>query len=158
MRAVLVLLVTGFCFGAVGCAGLVPTPFPAVPAHPEGVVNNRYLASSLVVGGAQKPLVPDTADGNAQLELDFGKQGLSLSACNGTAFDDWSVNDGRLLVKGSGQGWTLIACPADAAAQDHWFGNFVSSGPEFATTENGITLTAGDTQIPFVLTPDSRYP
>ena len=111
------------------------------------------------VGGLPNALVQDTANGDAVLEVDFGRPGMSISGCNGMSFDDWSVNDGRLLVKtGQYPGWTLIACPPDADAQDRWFGNFLSSGPTLVATENGLTLTAGDTQIPFVLTPDPRYP
>lgn len=82
--------------------------------------------------------------------LMFGDSSLSFWACNGSAFNLWSINDGHLFVSAQ-EGWSLIACPPAANDQDHWFARFLDSRPAMAMTAGGFTLTSGDTQIPFAL-------
>jgi hypothetical protein len=142
------LVLIGVAVAAMGCA----SAFPAVPTHPEAVLDRRYVSNSMTVGGVSKTLVVDTADGDATLSVLLGDNSLSFRACNGSGFNLWSINDGHLLVSAQ-EGWSLIACPPAADDQDHWFARFLDSRPAIAVTARGFTVTSGDTQIPFALVP-----
>lgn len=133
-----------------GCAGLTQAQ-PASPSRPDTLLHWQYVANSRTVGGAARPLVVNDPEGHANLRLQFWNAYLGIVGCNFTSARDWSVASGVLRAPRVDEGWTLIACPAEAEAQDLWFADFITSQPTLAAdSDQTFTLTSGDTSLTFV--------
>lgn len=97
------------------------------------------------VSGAPQPWV-----GGTRLSLTFGKDGelTAQAGCN-TVGGGYTLDGGALDVPGS-LSMTEMACDEPRMAQDEWVADFLGEAPDYALTEDTLTLTRGDTTVRLV--------
>lgn len=117
---------------AAGCSGAAST---------DQVWNHAFTTTSVVVDGAQRPLVADST-----LTLTFTSDSvLAKAGCN-TMFGTVTLDDATVTTT-SPLGMTMMACEPTLMDQDRWISEFLSSRPTWQRDGVHLTLTSANTVI-----------
>lgn len=121
------ILLLALLVGACGSAGAVPA-----------LDGRRFLSTSILQGGAQRPLVPDT-----RIAIQFVEGRISVSAGCNIMGGRYGIEDGRLVTDALAM--TEMGCDPARHAQDDWLGAFIGSRPQVRLAGNDLILESGDT-------------
>jgi heat shock protein HslJ len=108
----------------------------------DDLLGRTFVSRSVTVGGAERPLVPNT---QVTLTIDDGNLGFT-AGCN--SFGGPLAFDGVRLVVAD-MGGTEIGCDAGRQAQDEWLTGFFGEDPTWSLDGSTLTLTSGDIAIVF---------
>lgn len=114
-----------------------PTPSPNEPARLDG---RAFLSTSVIQGGAERPLVAGTS-----IRLDFNDGRIGASAGCNLFGGDYRLDGIRLIVTGGAM--TEMGCDDARHAQDDWLFGFLGAGPNATLAGSELTLVIGDTLI-----------
>jgi heat shock protein HslJ len=100
----------------------------------------QFLSTSILQGGAQRPLVPGT-----RVRIQFVEGRISVSAGCNIIGGRYRIEDGRLVTDALAM--TEMGCDQARHAQDDWLGAFIGSRPQLRLAGNDLTLESGDTVL-----------
>ena len=121
------------------------------PMNRPTLWGQRYASVSVTDDGTPRALVRNT-----RITLWFVAETRRLSAhagCNTTMFDADLVGD---ILDARAPCSTLMACSPESEGQDLWLIEFLTRGPTFAVSEDGLVLTNSRTWIAFERVRDSE--
>lgn len=137
-----VAIIVGSALIAAACSSSAAV----VATEPKLPVGKSFVATSVVAGGKDRPLVAGT-----KLIVTFGPKDVGLSAgCNDVGWPD-RLDHGNLVVEGAPK-TTLIACKPALRDQDAWLTAFINGGPAISVSGKTLTLRSATTVITLVET------